>query len=701
MKPLAFVLFCLLLLPLSTLQPSAAASPPTVSVEQHVILSGSYALFSLNVVENSVITANVTLPAPATTSGSLVIQTFMTPSFANGTVHSAKGSLQVRPNYTAPARVVNPWTFVFPIPANTTSAEFTIGGTYTGSSILWKNQIQVGPIVVFGLGASPEYQLVVSSSHSTVLKKVIGPDFDYNTTASAGVQSITSKGPYPDFLVILYQPSAWDIVAWVLLALAVILIIMFSAGRLGRFLPKRPPNTSALFDPARRLWKTLGGLDSHKFLSLFVITSILMLSLSFMAGPDPRVKVFVIASGSTTKDIRHALEQSLGSVQVLTPSDTESEFNTMATLGTVQVVVVSNYDKLDYPSVEKYIIDSLDLVPLTIVVAGATPDLANYTNRLYNGTSLSSGTTLMSVQTPADVGSKVVRDEILRIVRPNNLGLGIGVTSFMIVAGVVGILSFLVVTFGVAFLASKLIEAGAKPLVSSLVEGVFYSGGVFFFIQANYMASSALLGWPLGLHAVTSGSTQLTVIGMFHLGAGNDPRTLAALIGLIIGAVPTLLPRIDRYLAIAVGALVFFVVVDPLTGGTVFFEFATMLTGGPQVGFANATLLSVKSFLNQIGTDAAGWISGNFGISSGEMFYYLGAVPLALIPKLQKSTATLALIFCGFAASDGIVRVAEMTAYKTEPSMIAGVFAGLLLAVVLLAISRAEGLIRRYSPSRR
>ncbi len=691
----------LLLLAGAWVQPVKGASLPSVQVQQHVILAGDYSLFSLNVQEETVITVNVTLASPEPAAWILTVKTFASPTYVNGTTYSGTVSQRALFTTSAPARVVEPWTFNFTIPANATSANLAILGSYGGSSIFWKNQIQVAPVIVSGAGVNPQYLLVVSHSDSSTLKKVIGTGFDYNTTSTEGGQAIVSAGYYPNFLVFLYQPALWDPAAWVLIVLGAALLLYISGGRLGVPLPKRTVNTVALTKPLRSLWRWFGRFDSHKFLSLFVIASVLMLSLSWMAGPDPRVKVFVIASDSTTNEIQHALEQSIGNVQVLTPSDTESEFNTMATLGTVQVVVISNYNKLDIPSVEKYIIDSLDLVPLTIIVGGANPTLASYTNQLYNGTSLSSGTKLMGVATPADVGSKAVRDEIQRIVRPNNLGLGLGVTSFKIVAGAVGLLSFLIVTFGIAFLASKLIEIGGKPLVSALVEGVFYSGGVFLFIQANYMASSALLGWPLGLHAVTSGSTQLTVIGLFHLGAGNDPRTLAAVVGLILGAVPALMSRIDKYLVVAIGALVFFVVVDPLTGGTVFFEFATMLTGGPQVGFANATLISVKSFLNQIGTDAAGWISGNFGISSGEMFYYFGAVPFALIPKLQKSTATLALLFCGFAASDGIVRVAEMTAYKTEPSMIAGVLAGLLLAIALLGASRAEGYIRRYFPSRR
>jgi hypothetical protein len=426
-----------------------------------------------------------------------------------------------------------------------------------------------------------------------------------------------------------------------------------------------------------------------------------MVTLSFMAGPDPRVKVFVLASDTTTAQIKNSLQQSLGNVQILTPSDTESEFNTMATLGTVQVVVISDYNKLDVPSVQKYILNSLDLVPITIVIGSTNTSLAAYVDRLYNGTSLASGSLLLHVQTPSDVGSKVVTEDIRQVLRPNNLGLGVGVTNFLFVAATVGVLSFLLVTFGIAFLVSRFIEIGEKPLISALVEGIFYSGGVFFFIQAVYMTSSALLGWPLGLHAVTTGSSQVTVLGLFHLGAGNDPRTLAALVGFVIVAVPALWTKIDKYLAIAVGALAFFIVADPLTGGTVFFEFATLLFGGPQVGFANATLVSVKSFLSQIGSDAAGWISMNFGISTGEMFYYFGAIPLALLPKFKKSTATLVLLFCGLAVCDGVVRVAEMTAYKTGPSMVAGVLAGLLLAVAFLGVNRVEGFVRRYFPSRR
>ncbi|MGD0396177.1 MAG: hypothetical protein ABSB26_04620 [Nitrososphaerales archaeon] len=709
-----------LVLSLLAVQSSSAANPvpTTVDVQQHVALAGRYSLFNLDVKDPVTIWVTATFLPPSAQNSTLTVQTFVTPNAlprANVTELTTTGPKNINISngisYLANARVVEPSTFYLNVPANVSSVSMIITGAYTGSSIFWKDQIQVRPVTVSG---SPEgfynssYTLTISSPCSSVVKQIVAQNFNSTTTANACAHTISSSGYYRGSIVVLYQYALWDAVAWGLVGFAVVFLLVLPNRRVRDRLPKSAPLVAGLARTLRNVWAALGRLDSHKFLSIFIIISVVMLSLSFTAGPDPRIKVFVIASDSSTKEIKGNLTQSLGNVQILTPSDTVSEFNTMATLGTVQVVVISDYNKLvDVPSVEKYILSSLDLVPLTIVLNNS-----NYVLKAYakNEASLGLGSPLVSTLngtrngrnlTISLLGSPDIRADILRIVRPNPVGLSLGVTSFELVAASVGLLSFLLVTFGIAFLVSKLIEIGGKPLTSSLVEGVFYSAGVFFFTQAIYMSSSALLGWPLGLHAVTSGSTQVTVLGLFHLGAGNQPRTLAAIIGLAIGAAPAMWPKMDKYIIVAIGALAFFIVADPLTGGTVFYEFALLLTGGPQLGLANSTMISVKSFLNQIGTDAAGWASGNFGISSGEMFYYLGAVPLALVAKLQRSTATLVLLVCGFAACDGIVRVAEMTAYKTEPSMVAGVLSGLVIAIAFLGVSRIESLVRRHFPSRR
>ncbi len=685
----------------------AAGAPPTVTVEQSVELAGKYSVFNLQVSDPVSVSVGVAFSSPSTEQFNITLQTFMVPTDAAGSAQTPNGTQALRFTYRAPARVIEPWTFIFTVPAGSTVSNITVTGNYVGSSILWKDQVQVAPSQVFGTyqgqPVSPQYTLVVSHTSSLEVKKVDAPGLVYYTYPTAGGESIVSTGSYPGYIVFLFQPSAWDPVAWAILIAAVVLLLLLPNRRFRARVPKVSGATDVFVKPLRRLWRLISGLDSHKFLAIYIIISVLMLSMSFMAGPDPRYKVFVIASDHTTKEIAGNLTSSLGNVQILTPSDTVSEFNTMATLGTVQMVVISDYNKLDIASIDKYIVKSLDLVPLTVVVQdpAPNPNIAGYAERLYNQSSLGLGNALISVSSPSQLSSNQIRGDVIRVARANPLGIGLSVRTFEAVAGTVGLLSFLLITFGIAFLFSKLLELGDKPLAHSLAAGVFYSGAVFFFTQAIYMSSSALLGWPLALHAVTSGSGQVTVLGLFHFGAGNQPRTLAAVVGLVIAAVPPLWGKVDRYVAAAIAALFFFLVVDPLTGGTVFFEFALLLTGGPQLGFANNALLSVKSFLNQIGSDAAGWVSGNFGISSGEMFYYFGAVPFSLIPRLQKSTGTFALFLCGFAAADGIVRVGEMTAYKTAPSMVAGALAGLLLAISLVGLSRIEAFVRRYFPSGR
>jgi hypothetical protein len=493
----------------------------------------------------------------------------------------------------------------------------------------------------------------------------------------------------------MYRPSLWEplSIIVIVLSIALILVVPYITRKKILFQEKSKKYTlrikyfSLLIT---RMLNLITRANSRKFFVAFIISALLMISLGFVAGPDPRHKVYAISSPETTEIIDNILNRRLDNVQVISPQDTISEFGTLSNIGTFQAVIVSDYPDIGIPRLSRHVLDNLQLIPVIIMDKDVDKPFADAIRARYEEK-------IIDIDSIQDLDSLEIRDQIIRFKRNNPVGLSVDIQTFKIVASIVGALSFVLVLLGVAFLVRRILEIGQKTTLLAFAEVIGFSVLVFLFCEAIYMSSSVLLNWPLSLHAVTSGSREITAIGTLGFGGGSRPRLLFGILGALIGSYP-FIRKSSRFSWIGFSAFLitfFIIVLDPLTGGDIFYEFALLYTGGPSFGIANESLFGIKDFLSSIGVLMGGWSSSVYGLSTGKELFFAGVIPLAFISRLNKSTSTFLLLASIFMFANGVVRVGEMTAFKTFASMMPGFIAGFVITLPFIALSSIEGILRR------
>ncbi|MEM3641600.1 MAG: hypothetical protein QXH37_06750 [Candidatus Bathyarchaeia archaeon] len=432
----------------------------------------------------------------------------------------------------------------------------------------------------------------------------------------------------------------------------------------------------------KRLYFGFRNLDSSKLLHAYVLCALLMVSLSFAVGPDPRVKVYVLSStqGNAAFIADFLNENGAFSITIF---DEMSEFELLSDLGVFSAVVVGDFYPPTEGLVKNYIYPAFDVVPQIIVVKDyAFESFVNEVVRRY-------GEKTVVVNGLADLSRILVTLDK----RANPLCLEIPLWVYMGVSGFVGLCSLLIVFLGFTFLASKLLEIGKKPGVGGFAEAIAYAFFLFFFTQMIYIVCSVLLAMPLGLH---TSSPKVTAIGFMGFGGGSRPRMFAGLAGVLFGAFASLKEglKLSRE-GLAVFVILFlFILIDPLTHGVVFYEFVLLYTAGPMYETAFAAWTSVRTFLSFIGFSFGGLVSPIYGLSTGIILYYAGAIPIVLFSKLEKGTATVFLFICAFWAASGGIRVADMMPWKSVASSIPGIVVGLFFSAIFWLISLAEKLIK-------
>ncbi|MDA4132617.1 MAG: hypothetical protein OK454_05770, partial [Thaumarchaeota archaeon] len=319
-------------------------------------LSPEYTVFNPSVSESVV--ANVSLPSldiTANTSVSLsTAQGFnfhtitATAVLKNGTVVSLPVSL-VKQTAGNTATVV--------LPNSTTSMSALVTGDDYGESFLGRFVVTVPFIQFSGAGVFPsynEYLVVPSSSKITVAYDSLGNQVPLQIVHSSKSGSETTL-QIPDSLGTLIVESKYFFPLSLALSVIGALVILLVALGLLKKLPtgstlSRFPGLGLLRRGRRaigRVRATVSRVLSLLFavrtdprspmrtrrqslLVVFVLLGVLMVSLGALAGPDPAIKAYVVASPAQTSLIQSQLQSMFGNVQVVTPAQDYSDFNVMS-----------------------------------------------------------------------------------------------------------------------------------------------------------------------------------------------------------------------------------------------------------------------------------------------------------------------------------------------------------------------------------
>lgn len=667
-----------------------------LDVAVSVYLAEHYGFFDLNVRDDVVVDITMRLAEPPTTPHviSATIRFFLT-----GVTGLPPGA-----NYTygfwgaPPVGVLEIY-----LPANVSYSSAKLRGYMLGSSVLWKNTAEIHFLSVTSSLATydPFYTLILVPPHGSKVLTIYShryPNIRGQEAVVGGKKSIVISEEYPRSpIVVLYQPEAWETygLALILLMIFVVCAIPYVLKyKIGAILSKlatifQGSSPSKLIAIFRRLYDEVLKVDSSKFLAMYILFSLLMISLSLAAGPSPGLKVYVLATRETAGTISELVHREVGGYTI-TMYDEMNEFKTLADLGVFSAVIVGDFS-IPIRWMTYYIYPALDSIPYIIILK-----------------SHASGAISSEIQGRYAAEKIIFVDDLnalgfaLRRIskRGNVLGLNISPAIYNGVSAFVGLSSFIIVFFGLAFLACKLVEIGKKPGVGGVAEAITYAVLYFVFTQIVHTACSVLLGMPLGLHA---SSPKVTAVGFLGFGGGCRPRTYVGLAGFIIGAFTSLKGglKLDKMGLTSFLVLGYFVLINSLTSGIVFYEFVLNFTVGPTIEYVSTSSSYVREFLGTISSAFGGWVSPVYTTSTGIMVYYTGAIPFCLFPKLKKSTATVLLLFCAFFAASGGIRVAEMMPWRTIASIVPGIMTGLFVAAFFCLLSFLEMIVREKIEKKR
>ena len=592
--------------------------------------------------------------------------------------------------------------YVFLLPTNTSSIYILIHGTQGGSTFLWRFVFNVPFLSESGLSVPVDYTSTVtipSGSEPSQLFDSLGGTLPgsaaFQVGSSSGNPSYTLNGAVSLMIVqsTLFVPVAIVVSAVAVVVFAIAALNLFPPARLviGRVkarivtLVRRPldsiPKTAK---PSIHLKEVF---QPKKLLVLFLVCSIAMVSLAAFAGPDPRVKAYVIADPSSVPQIRNNLAAIAGSVLVVTPSDDYSDFSTMASVGMFNIVIISNYPTLGLPQVSEFVLGSLPDVPVIVVDSSAASSFVNQINALYPGRV----TTIGSAANMSVPDQQLIAQLLTSNARSNVFGLHIGTTTFKLLLALEAVLSFALIFLGWAFLGSLISSSGLQSDIYSVTSYITSGIFVFVFSEIIYIVTSSLLAMPISLHAVLSGSHDITAVGLLGFGGGSTPRLAAGVIGILAGvALTSGGPKLERTELALVSGMAVFLLANPFSIGQYVYSALLLFVGNYSFGTAYTSSQSLKGFIYGVGSLLGGGVSPTYLMSAGKMLYFAGLVPLAYVRRMSRTTTTFLVLVAAVLIGDGGVRVGEMTPYKTVIAVIPGLVIGFAFAAAFIGLAAIE-----------
>ena len=625
------------------------------------------------------------------------------------------------------------------LPTKTVNASIFIQGYQSGESLLFRYVTAVPFLRVSGAGLPPTPTVVnvIAPAHTIISQAygagespaVAGPDLPapHSTTSGAPSGSVIYVLTNTQVVDIVTQSYLYTPVSIVITAIGAISLILASIGffqRGRKFLGIISTRTKkyygyltakifAILQMSMHIKTSAVSVKSFRsllvpktLLVIFITCSFAMVSIAAITGPGPTARVYVLAPLSELPSIQHGLENSIGSVELVNPSQDYNDMNVMSSIGEFKMIVITAYPAATLPDIEANILPQLGNIPVIVVDHSVNPTFAREISALYPNqvTNVTDITNLLQNESERqEIGSAFSQSAT-----NNFFGVNISDSGYTHILEIEAALSFLLVFSGWLYLGAKVVEPGVETSLSRIGSVILSGVFVFVFSEVVYVVTSATLAFPLSLHAVISGAQSITATGLMGralhlpLGGGSTPRLLAGLLGLLVGALLVGGEKMFslRSLSFMVGIFIL-LILNPFVIGKVVFQGLFLFMGNISLGTAYASSLTIKGFFYGIGSILGGSVTPVYLMSAGKMVYFAGLVPLAFIKRMGKNTATFTLLLAAVLVGDGGVRVGEMTPDKTVIAILPGLIGGMTISLILLLVSGIEKyLTSSYAKSR-
>ena len=448
-------------------------------------------------------------------------------------------------------------------------------------------------------------------------------------------------------------------------------------------------------------------VTARNLLISMIALVLLIVSVSFLAGPDPRLKVYVFGDpAKTTWRVEWAAKeispyQGYMNIVVYTESDALDRLRDFTTHGAIDIVVVGDTRYLN-EEFGDVVFPALDYAPRILVLSeykggGLARDVLE---RYPSKASLVEGDQELR---SALYDACVIKHGMLKG-RPIYWGLNFA--QFSILAATVAVASEALILVGTVFACISILDAGNRGGVESFAEALIASFFVFVFTQTILTTGSSMLQMPIMMHAGFSPEKKMTAVSLLgYFSGGSSLRFGGAMLGYILAVVVSIKRhsiKLSPKEFIITGAILAFIYVIT---GRIYVE------GYPQ--FSGLTLrptsyipTSLQEYIlspagltaeivHWVGSDIGGAVLGAYYGNRSTYLFFAGSMCLVLFPKAQGFTKNITLIGCSLLISRGMVGVGNIMPLMTYASVVPGILFGFSFIFLLILTNTVERHIRR------
>ena len=366
--------------------------------------------------------------------------------------------------------------------------------------------------------------------------------------------------------------------------------------------------------------------DSKGILALFFIVAMLMLGLSLAGGPDPRTKIYILATEQTAESLSTIVKARVpGELVFYTPEDEFNDLDVLVQTGTIRTILVA-----DFPYSFQWEGQFQEFLETTIIPVDRVIVVESFKNHRF------ASELIIRLPKKTRIMSEVqICNEIRGLMRDT----GRSYSLYNFIVKVVAISSLVLIGVGAAFCVSRILEVGSRSPLRGIIEGVFIGGSMFLVIQGIYTISSMVLETPISLHTTTAQIPAISFLGPF--GGGTVPRILSAALGMFLGVLSVSRKLNARISLAAISIAVLGLVVLNLCG-------IRTISGHP-----------AASYLLYYGYDDSVGIHHQ-EFSRGVMMIFAGLIPLGLVPRMKRGLQSIVTPVCIVAGSWGFMRVGDL-----------------------------------------
>lgn len=433
---------------------------------------------------------------------------------------------------------------------------------------------------------------------------------------------------------------------------------------------------------------------------------LIIVSLSFLAGPDPRLKVYVFGDpAKTTWRVEWAAKeispyQGYMDIAIYTESDALDRLRDFTTHGAIDVVVVGDTRYLD-EEFGDIVYPALDYVPRILVLGEykeeglATRVLQRYLSRA------------RVVESDQDLRGALYDACVIKhgVLKSRPIYWGFNFDQFSVLAATVALASEVLILLGTAFACTAILDAGNRGGVESFAEALIAAFFVFVFTQTILTTGSSMLQMPIMMHAGFSPAKKMTAVSLLgYFSGGSYLRFGGAILGYIL-AVAVSIKRHSIKLSlkefIITGAILAFVYVItsriyvegyPQFSGLTLRPTSYTPTSLQEYILSPAGLTA--EIVHWVGSDIGAEVLGAYYGNRSTYLYFAGSMTLVLFPKAQGFTKSVTLIGCSLLISRGMVGLGNIMPMMTYASVVPGILFGFSFIFILMLTNTAERYIR-------